>query len=58
MLALKTVISDDALNRALRKGRFFPWREQAKGHPFYAYAHKPGQSVKGWFITDALSEGL
>lgn len=55
---LKTVESDDALNRALRRARLVPRRDQPKNHPFYAYAHKPGLNLKGWFITEALSEGL
>jgi hypothetical protein len=57
-MVLKTVESDDALNRAVRRARLVPRRDQPKKDPFYAYAHKPGHSVKGWFITDALSEGL
>jgi hypothetical protein len=59
---LRTVGSDDALNGALRSGRFFPWREQAEGEaggaPFYAYAHGSAGPVRGWFVTEALSEGV
>jgi hypothetical protein len=59
---LRTVESEDALNAALRNRRFFPWRQQptgeAGGAPFYAYAHGSAGPAKGWFVTEALSEGV